>query len=47
MFDLISFLIFGHIHKWEIYAEAMTRNNVRVFYLRCEKCGNIKRKTWG
>jgi uncharacterized Zn finger protein len=45
MWSLIQFLIFGHIHKWEIHEViTLTRKGDAVgkrYVLRCEKCGSV------
>lgn len=46
MWRIIQFLIYGHIHNWVIQNYCtMTvnqRNSHHRFYLRCEKCGEMK-----
>ena len=47
MFKILQLLIFGHFHKWETIRESSLTMGSEVgarYILRCEKCGNIKRK---
>jgi len=48
MIRLIQFLIFGHIHKWNVlekekYTLDQGSHNGIQYNLQCEKCGNMKR----
>lgn len=47
MIKLIEFLIFGHIHRWNILAKGkVTRGSNEIgqrYILQCEKCGNVKK----
>ena len=48
MIALIKFLIYGHLHKWEILEKAHVENisagrSWTRHYCRCTKCGSIKK----
>lgn len=44
MIRLISFLFTGCWHKWAVFRTGPVRPQGDWFYLRCEKCGNLKSK---
>ena len=44
MINLLKFIIFGHIHKWETVGQSRWEHSASVssgprFVCRCEKCG--------
>lgn len=54
MIRLLQLLFFGHWHKWKIIEQArlwgadsahMDKPTGLVYFLQCEKCGEVKRRT--